>query len=163
MSRLFEIKGELEMLLAQAIDVETGEIRDEAALKLFEAAEGQLEAQAVGVAVLVKELEAEAEKIREVANALAARAAVLAGAAEERKSWLREALPVGFKAKDARAAIVIGAPAKRVEISDEAMLPPEYLELKYAPRKDAIKADLSRGIEIDGAALVDGQKSVRIK
>jgi hypothetical protein len=61
--------------------------------------------------------------------------------------------------------ITLTKPAKQVEITDEALLPDEFVRVKttVAPDKVALAKALKEGKEITGAILVDGASRLIIK
>jgi hypothetical protein len=61
--------------------------------------------------------------------------------------------------------ITLSKPAKRVEITDEALLPDEFVSVKttVSPDKVALAKALKEGKEITGAVLVDGASRLTIK
>ena len=62
-------------------------------------------------------------------------------------------------------SITMSAPTKQVEILDELILPDDYVTVKttVAPDKKKILSDLKSGMDIPGAALVDGTPRLTIK
>lgn len=157
------MKSELEMLLAQAIDTETGEVLDELALEEFEKKEAKLEERVLAEAVLIKELLAEAAKIKEVVKGLQERHNAIVATAEARKQAILATVPVGFKVNDERANLRKQDGREVCIVLDEANLPRDYVEISITPHKTKILADLKRGIEIEGAGLGKGDPFLVLK
>lgn len=160
---LFQLKSEHDRLLVQAIDLDTGEVRDEEALKLFESLDGALADKAIAYAVVIKQLEAQALAISEIAKPLHDRCKAL----EHQAARLRESLGATFKPgdkfTDPRAEVKIREGALRSKITDEAMLPEGYVEQRWVANRAKILSDLRAGIEISGAELERGEPIVSIK
>ena len=163
MARLYEIKGELEHLLARAIDLDTGEVVDEKALELFELTEGALEAKVVAQSVAIQELWAEATKVRVAAGALGARATALDARAEALRAEVAACCAPGSKFGDERVRVSVREGALRADVFDEALVPEQYVRTTTTVRRDAVRADLANGIEIPGAQLTRGANIVIIK
>jgi len=164
MKRLFELKSQHDHLLALAIDVDTGEIVDDVAFGAFEGVEGAIAEKAIACAIVIKELDARAVAIKEIADGLAIRVRALTASSDHLRDLLRNCLPAGSKYIDPRAEVRIGkAPSQRCVIEDEGLLPELYCEQKWIPKTDSIRKELLAGISIPGAKLVDGKLSVSIK
>lgn len=148
---LYEIDQAIENAFYNSIDPETGEILDstlldELTLKRDEKIEN--------IALLMKNLKAEAEAIRTEEKKLSDRRR----ACENRLSWLNKYLAnslQGEKFKTARVS-VSWRKSQSVEVEDVWKLPEDYRRYKDPePDKARIKEDLKKGIEIEGAELVD--------
>jgi hypothetical protein len=61
--------------------------------------------------------------------------------------------------------ITLSKPAKQVEITDESLLPDDYVRVKttVAPDKVALAKALKEGADIPGAVLIDGAQRLTIK
>ena len=161
--RLFEIRGELEVLLAQAIDVETGEVKDEHALELFETLEVERDHKIASIAVMIKELEAEVDKIASVMFRLRARLVALENQAASWRRYIGEHSPVGTRVADPRVQVQVREGAFCVgELVDLDRLPPQFVIHEKRADVAALLAALKQGSVI-GAVLSRGKPIVTIR
>lgn len=157
---LFEIDAAIRACVIdgdRAVDTETGEIIDHAALAALEMARDK---KIENIAMWHKELLAEAAALKAEADKLMARRKTAENKAESLKSYLDEVLG-GEKFKTARVAISYRK-SEPVEITNQAKIPQEFLRVKTEPDKTAIKAALKAGKEVDGARLVES-RNIQIK
>lgn len=151
---------EIDRRILALVDPETGEIMDGAAFdELQMAREDKLE----GIACLIKNTAAEAAAIKAEENILAARRKVLENQVERLRTYLADALG-GEKFQTAKVSVTFRR-TSRVELSEPALAiawaqTHGYGGLvKYkAPEigKDDLGKILKSGIEVPGAALVEG-------
>jgi len=162
MRALYEIDQEI---LACA-DMETGEILD---TERLDALQMEREQKLEGVALWVKDLNAEAEAVKAEADKLTARKRALDNKITALKSWLLIALD-GGKLKTPRCN-VYQTHSQRLAVVDEAGLisflktledPGRFVRYTEELRKDEIKKALKDGTIIPGAAL-ETTESVVIK
>ena len=153
--KLYEINAELEALLEQ-VDPETGELTcdTKALAALMIAREEKLE----GLALYVKNMDAEAAAIKAEEQTLAARRKALEKKAERTRDFLRESL-AGETIKTARVAVTYRA-SNAVELAPEfmewALVNDRYLRHEQPkPDKMALMAALKAGESIPGAELVE--------
>lgn len=108
-------------------------------------------AQAKAVASMIEDLDA--RRHRFTAREKEAKSTLFAVmvALEEKK----------FVAPHGTVSIRDGTPS--VVITDETVLPPEYLRTTVAPDRAAILADLKQGVVIEGAMLSNGFPSIAIR
>lgn len=154
--KLYEINAELEALLEQ-VDPETGELtcNMDALEALTMARDEKLE----GMALYVKNMDAEAAAIKAEEKALADRRKALENKAERTRVFLQEALS-GETIKTARV-VVSYRRSEAVEIRDPDFIlyaDPKFLTQKNPDiNKFAIKAAIKAGEIVPGAELVTRQ------
>ena len=163
MKALYEIDQEI----LDCIDMETGEILD---LEKLAALQMERERKLEGVALWIKDLNAEATAVKEEADKLTARKKSLDNKIAALKQWLLYALN-GEKLKTARCS-VYQTHSQRVTVADEAELmtfirtlkdPEKFMRFPEPElKKDEIKKALKDGFMIPGAAL-ETTESVVIK
>ena len=156
---LYEINKQIEQIIMDAVDPETGEVLysiDEELAKLQLDAETLLENQAC----LVKNLEAEAEAIKAEETALAARRKRVETLAITRKQAIRDyMLSTGWDKLRSSRIYASFRRSQAVEVTDLqqflASAPASLLRTKDPePNKAAIKEAIQAGIEVAGAEIV---------
>jgi hypothetical protein len=65
------------------------------------------------------------------------------------------------EAADFTASVL--APRQSVNITDEAVIPDDYVKVTRTPDKNALMADLTVGVVIPGAELVEGLPSISVR
>lgn len=161
---LFELKNEHERLLAQAINLETGEIRDEEALALFEKNEHDLDQKAIAYAIVIKTLNAQAVAIEAVIEPLTHRKNVLYNEVERLRDNLRVlGVQEDFKAVDPRATVSVRGGLVIAEIVNETAIPKKYFETRQLLKKGDVLAALKAGEKVRGARLGQGKRVVTIR
>lgn len=153
--------------ILDCVDMDTGEIIDPEKL---DALQMEREAKLEGVALWIKDLNAEADAVKTEADKLTARKKALDNKVMALKVWLLHALD-GEKLKTPRCS-VYQTHNQRVVVDDEQKLieffknveePDTFLKFNDPElRKDAIKKALKDGFVIPGAAL-ETTESVVIK
>lgn len=162
MRALYEINQDI----LDCVDMETGEILDVEALNALQM---EREAKLEGVALWVKDLRAEADAVKAEADKLNARKKALENKIDGLKNWLRFALS-GEKLKTPRCNVYYQHSTK-VNVIDEQSVtnyiqthyrePEEFLKYVLPEiRKDAVKAELKKGVEIPGCALEETESVV---
>lgn len=153
--RLFEIHHEIERILAEEVDRDTGEILDSTLAKL-DALEIERDAKALQVARYLKGEQAEAEAVKTQAEKLAARARVHAGRAARLKGYLLDHCEPGRKLSD-EVSQITWRKSTSVELVDFDELPEEYQRVSVSADKTRIGEALKSGKEVPGARLVTRQ------
>ena len=158
---------EIDAAILEAVDQETGEIIDPEKLTALQI---ELERKLEGVALWVKDLNYEAQMVKEEADKLNARKKALDNKITSLKAWLLWALD-GEKLKTARCN-VYQTHSQRVAVADEDELikflqtlndPEKFLRFREPElKKDEIKKALKDGTIIPGAEL-ETTESVVIK
>lgn len=158
--KLYEIDSALEKALDAAIDPDTGEIADEAALADVEALQLAREAKLEGVALWVKNMEAEAEAVKHEKDVFAKREKALKTKIDAIKTYYLGPALNGEKFKTDRVVMSWRA-SEAVELDEDVNayelmeIDPDFVKLPAPePNKTAIKAALKEGKEIKGARLV---------
>ena len=159
---LYEINHEIESVLENAIDLETGEISEEALQKINELQMAK-DVKVENVALWHKNLLAESKAITEEIRNLQARKKSLESKLKWQESYLEYALQ-GSKFESPKVAITYRK-STAVEIADVARFIEEHKDdpdlvatkVDYLPNKTQIKALLNDGQVIDGATLVEHQ------
>ena len=158
---------EIDQAILDCVDMETGEILDPEKL---DALQMERERKLEGVALWVKDLNYEAQMVKEEADKLTARKRALDNKITSLKMWLLMALD-GEKLKTPRCN-VYQMHSQRLTVEDEPKLieflqtleePERFLKFREPElRKDEIKKALKEDYEIPGAAL-EQTESVVIK
>lgn len=158
---------EIDQAILDCVDMETGEILD---TEKLDALQMERETKLEGVALWIKDLNAEADAVKAEADKLTARKKALDNKVTGLKQFLLYALG-GEKLKTPRCN-VYQTHSQRVTVEDEGTLikflqtleePEKFLRFQEPElRKDEIKKALKDGYEIPGAAL-ETTESVVIK
>lgn len=153
---LYELREEyLKTLDSIEVDEETGEVLG---MDLVDLLAGAFEEKAESVALYIKELLADAKAIREEEKALADRRAKKERKAEAMKDYLANALLALDRQKLETPKVALSfRKSQSVEITDDSLIPEDYIKYKPAVDKTAIKAALKDGAFIPGAELRDAQ------
>ena len=159
---------EIDQAILECVDLETGEILDSDRLTALQM---ERERKLEGVALWVKDLNYEAQMVKEEADKLNARKKALDNKIASIKAWLLWALD-GEKLKTPRCSVYQTHNTKLNVIDEQSVVnyiqthyrePEQFLKFTLPEiRKDAVKAELKAGKEIPGAAL-EATESVVIK
>lgn len=151
---LYEIDERIVDALERAIDTDTGEIKDELALKELDSLQMERDDKIEGVGLWIKDLNAEAKAIKEEEAALKVRRIQTENKAENLKKYLVYALS-GSKFKSPKLSISYRS-SESVNISVSPFdIPEDYLRYKDPePDKTLIKQALKEGKTINGCELV---------
>ena len=158
--KLYELAQNYAQLLEMAEEMESDALVD-----TLEALQGEIEEKAENIAKLVKNLEADAKIIKEEEQRLAERRRAIEAKIERLKTYLQEQLEVAGLQKVKRPTITVAIQANppSVEISDEKLIPSEFMIPQPAKiDKKAILERLKNGEEISGCVLKQ-TKGVRIR
>lgn len=159
---------EIEDAILRCVDQETGEIIDPEALTALNM---EREKKIEGVALWIKDLNAEAEAIGNEINALTARKKAAENKVGRLKAWLAEVLE-GEIFKTSKVRISYNHSTKLNVIDEQSVV--NYIQTHYTEpeqllkfslpeiRKDAVKAEIKNGAEIPGCC-VELTESVVIK
>jgi seryl-tRNA synthetase len=161
MPQLFELADEIERLMAEVIDHETGEITDEGLAKL-DAIEMERDEKALAIAQYMMSTLAEAEMVAKQAQRLGARAKVLTNQAGRLKQKLTDWLPVGTKLRD--DVVQIGwRKSTAVEVSNAGEIPDVLCNFTRTPDLTRIKMALKRDASNVPAAKLVTRHHVSIR
>lgn len=151
---LYTMAKEYESAFLTMIDTD---IPEEAINDTLEGLEGELTIKAANVAAFALNLEAEAEKIKQVEQRIAARRKAYENKAARIRSYLKESMErAGIKkieALDGSFCATLTAPRASVVVEDESAVPEEYFRTVKSADKTAIGAALKEGFAVPGAHL----------
>ena len=157
---------EIDQDILDCVDMETGEIVDIEKLNALQMERGK---KLEGVALLVKDLKAEADAVKAEADKLTARKKALDNKIDGLKNWLLFALN-GEKLKTPRCNVYQTHNTKLNVIDEQSTVnwiqthckePEEFLRFTLPEiRKDAVKAELKAGKEIPGVTLEETESVV---
>ena len=156
---------EIEIHYLEALDLFTDpdtEIPAEVVADTLEAIEGEFEVKAIRVAGFARQMEAEAEAIKDAEERMGKRRKSL----ESRAKWLRDYVKIGMevmgqkKLSSAWFVLSVAKTPAAVDVFDEAAIPVEFKLTETITKIDkaAIKAALGSKKEVPGARLVNGTR-----
>lgn len=162
MSTMYELTDNFMAVLEMASDPE---IPPEAIADTLEGIEGEIELKAQSYAIIIKELEGEAVKLKTEETRLLSKRKSLENNIKRIKDNLFNAMKITGKEKIKTDLFSFGiqkSPAKLV-IDDSSLIPEKYY-VEQAPKLDEqrLKSDLKSGIECEYAHLEQGEH-VRIR
>lgn len=151
---LYTMAKEYESAFLTLIDTD---IPEEAINDTLEGLEGELTIKAANVAAFALNLEAEADKIKQVEQRIAARRKAYENKAARIRAYLKENMErAGIKkieALDGSFCATLTAPRASVVVEDESAVPEEYFRTVKSADKTAIGAALKDGLTVPGAHL----------
>lgn len=150
--KLYEIDNAIDELIRNSVDPETGEVMD--ITDELDALQMEREDKLESVALVIKNLTAEATAIRNEEKALADRRRTAENRVEWLKGYLMQSL-AGQKFSTPKVAVSFRS-TTAVFIEDDAEFlkeHPEYARIKTEIDKSALKDALKNGVEVSGAAL----------
>lgn len=150
--RLFDLAEQVERVLAEAIDTETGVI-DDARLEELNNLEMARDDRALAVAAYALGCEAEADAVEATAKRLMERARVHRAQGKRLRVYISECIPNGTKLRNDQVEIGWRR-SQAVEVPDEEKLSDTWFRYTRTVAKDEIKAALKAGETVDGAQLV---------
>ena len=161
MLKLYEIERNYLEALDLFTDPDT-EIPAEVVADTLEAIEGEFEIKAIRVAGFARQMEAEAEAIKDAEERMGKRRKSL----ESRAKWLKDYVKIGMEAmglKKLPSAWFVLSVAKTppsVDVFDEAAIPGEFKRTVTETKidKTAIKAAIDGKRVVPGARLVNGTR-----
>lgn len=137
------------------IDPETGMVFD---ITQLDALEMERDKKIENALLYEEQMKADAKEIDEYIKRLQERSRAKKNTAESIKNWLigrmQESKESKFETTRIRASLRVVAANKTV-ITDELLLPPQYLKTKIEPDTTAIKAAIKAGEVVPGATLID--------
>lgn len=147
MPNLYEINNEI----LACLDLDTGEILDVEKLEALNIEKSQ---KIENIACLIKNQRADAKAIAEEVKSLTERMKRTERGAERLERYLSDAL-VGENFSTRKCAVSFRR-SERVEITDEAQIPREFIKTSTAESVDkvAIKAAIKAGRAVDGCQLI---------
>ena len=164
---LYEINAQIQSILDrmyEEVDEETGEVNAELMTELTEMNEAR-DMKLDNIGAYIKNLDAEAKAIKDEMDALKKRLDQKKRKIESLKEYVAQDMMRNGDTKKESARVVFSfRKSKAVEITDETLLPKEYVTIKTEtkPDKVEIKHAIDAGKEVPGAELVERQ-SLQIK
>ena len=155
---LVNYRHELELLS------DSGEIPPERIADTLEALEGDIKEKAVAVAAFTRNLDANADAVREAAKQMLSRADRIEKRAENIRAYLLFQMQAASisKIECPWFTLAVRKNPPSVVVDDEALIPPEFIVQppppSARPDKDAIKRDLRAGTEVPGAHLFAAER-----
>ena len=155
MRKLYDIDADI----FSCFDEETGEVLNE---KKLDALNLEREQKIEGVALAIKELTADIAAYKFERDSFNEKIKRAEKQVEGYKIWLQKATE-GQKFHSSKVDVSFRS-SEVVDISDESLVPTEYLKWKNtsSPDKNAIKQALKAGIEVEGCSLINRQ-NVQVK
>lgn len=153
MKKLYEIDDEIERILAQEVDPETGEITD-STLHHLEALEMERDAKVLDVLAYAKGELREGEAVKAEADRLMRRAKIHLGRYERLCRYAQDHAEPGKEVSDHRTR-VRWRKSKAVEIDDARQLPRDVMIVSERPSKTKIGERLRQGLQVAGARFVE--------
>lgn len=164
MTALYVLAQEHRALAERLTDME---LDDQTIADTLEAESGELEAKATATAMVVRNIEATADAIKEAEAAMKKRRDALERRAESLRSHLLRSMQhAGIKRiEHLMLTLAIKGKAASVVVLDEAQVPPEFFDQPPAPppklSKSRIASAIKAGREVPGAKL--GDDTVRLE
>lgn len=149
---------EIDSAIMDCVDVETGEIFDEAK---FEELKLTRDAKIENVCLWIKNLKAEAEALKQEKDAFAQRQKATENKMESLKRYISGYLE-GTPFNSAKVQVSFRK-SEALEISEGAVIPDEFLRFKEPEvNKTELKKALKQGQHFDGVSIVENQ-NIQIK
>lgn len=161
--RLYEISDQYQFLLKDLYNEETGEV-DESVLSRLNELSDTAENKCINVVRIFKEIEMQRVAIAEEKKRMAAREAALKNQVDRLKNYLlvnMERCQIK-KIECPQFVISLQKNPVKLDITDEKLIPKDYLVTKVSIDEAKVKDELKNGVIIPGARLVQGN-SVRIR
>lgn len=156
---LFEINFEIEKLLNDAVDEETGEINEEALKKLDEVGEAR-ETKIDNICFYIKNLKAEREAVKKYEKDFADKGKALDRKIDRIKSYLEQGLN-GEKFKSIANNIYYNhSTSVEVDVDNLDNFDEKYLRRTVELNKTALKEALDNGEAFEGIRLVEKKSMV---
>lgn len=152
---LYEINQQIQKAIELGFDPETGEILDDSALQQLEIDRDE---KIENICLFIKDLKAEAAALDAEKKNLDARATVAKRKSDSLSRYLQAMLD-GEKFKTARCSVSYRK-TQAVNVTDQSMIPKEFIRIKEEPDKVSLKEALKEGYEIPGAFLETRQSMI---
>jgi len=164
MTQLYILAEQHRALAEKLADMEL----DEATIAdTLEAESGEIEQKIIAVAAMIRNLESDAEQIKQAAQQMLDRAKPMQARAERLKEYLKTCMTTANVAKAPCPwfVVTLAKNPAAVSVTDESLIPADYFKTIPASRqldKSSVAAAIKAGTTVPGASLVSGM-SVRIK
>lgn len=150
---LYEINEQLQNVFEECVD-ENGEINEEA-MQVLDDLKLEKEEKFENIVLMIKNCEADAEKISAESQKLAKRAKECTNKAKWLRQYILYALK-GEKFKTARCSVTYQKRASvECTLEDVSVLPAEFLRSKPELNKTAVKEYIANGGTVEGCLLVE--------
>ncbi len=170
---MFDLEGEWFNLLEmsrQEMDPETGEyLIEEQIDAAFTALAGDIETKVAGCGFVLLRLKKEADMVKDEERRLQAKRKRVEGGYDRLEGRLREMMQLTKtdKVTKPQISVTLRKATKQVEVTVFEQLPKKYITHSPAPDprpdKQALARDLKANVEVPGARLVDGKRSILVK
>lgn len=160
--KLYELSEQYQQLQDLSADDEGMEI---AIRDTLEGITGEFREKAVNLVKFTQNMDADIESLDAEIKRLQSRKKAMTNKKQALREYLRENMErTGIsKIECPLFTITCSKGAEAVEIDDGTELPDEYIKTEYTVRRAELKSALKAGEHIDGARLVPGKSSIRIK
>lgn len=149
---------EIDAAILDCVDVETGEVFD---VDKFEELELERDAKVENICLWIKNLKAEAEALKAEKEAFAQRQKAAESKMESLKKYITAYLD-GTAFESAKVKVSFRK-SESLEISDDAVIPDEYLRFKEPEvNKTDLKKAIKAGLKIGGVQIVENN-NIQIK
>lgn len=148
----------LEQMFYNAVDIETGEIKDEELLAAFDQLQMERDEKIENIACWIKDLKAESEAIGNEINNLRNRKATADRKLDAMRAYLSDFLN-GQKFKTGKVSIR-WMKTKSVNVTDLSQIPEEFTKITVEPRKIEIKKAIAEGRDVPGAEVIENNNMV---
>lgn len=149
---------QIDQQILNCIDAETGELFDAEA---FEQLALERDAKIESICLWIKNLKAEAEALKAEKDAFAQRQKAAENKMESLKKYISEYL-AGAKYESAKVKVSFRK-SESLEISEDAVIPEEYLKYKEPDiDKAGLKKAIKEGQAFDGVSIIENQ-NIQIK
>lgn len=155
--KLYEITEQIEKVISEAIDIETGEIVEESALEKLDDLNIERQVKCIDIACVVKSLNYQEKALAEEIGKLQKRKKSAQNQIEWLKRYLKISVKPGEKMRDARAAISWRKSSQVLVSIEPAKLPKQFQDIKITPNKTFLKAYLKEGNIVDGVSIQENQ------
>lgn len=150
---LYEINSQIMAAFEAAVDMETGEIINEAAYEALNRLQMEREEKIEGILLWIKNLTADANALKKEKQAFADRQAAAERKAESLKRYVADAL-AGEKFQTERVSVTWRKSEAAEFTGNIALLPPSCIRVKPEVNLAELKQRLKGGAIIPGARLV---------
>lgn len=143
--KLYELSQKYYEALESAIDTESGEIRSEDLFEQLNQIADDLENKVLDIACLIKDIDADSEKLKAEEERLKKRRKALENKSEYLRAYIQSNIPEGKKYENERAKIAWKKSTKTIcDLKEEELIRlresfPELVKVKYEPALTEMK------------------------
>lgn len=165
MANLYELMSDFAELQAAVEDDDVGEERLDELLQAIEETKGSLTQKVDNICRLIRNVDAEEEKFRNEERRLATRRKAKANKAARIRDWLKSSLDLLDldKVKTDIFEVSIVEQGHRIIVTDESMLPEEFMRVKRSPDMTRLNKAYKEDGEIPPGCDVVLTKAMRIR